>query len=298
MQPNRDLLQWSYGHIAQVIDALAKDIHMHYNTTWSIFVISRPVMSITLGLTAVIGARIAGQPSNLQQILLFLLGYTIASGGFVANDITDRHRDVGAINKPIAAGHLSIRSAQCACAGLFLCGLALSLSQGWIVLLIVIAQLATLALYTRIKSASGLAANLATALMCASAFVIGSYAAGSISSGYFYALLALMIVLPREIIKDVQDVEVDKLHSVRTLPVILGPVRSAQIAITITGLALTLIAAKAIVDPSSFGWKMVAFTLVAASTVNLLETLGQRAISTYLNLTAIAFILYLGGSAT
>ena len=188
-----------------------------------------------------------------QYTLLILSTLLIAAGGYVINDIFDQETD--SHNKPkktLIGTYFSETTAYNIYARLTIagvaCGFILAHSVSHSNLSILFVLIATLLyLYASSLKQIAIVGNILIAFILAfSVIIIGIF---DIYPNTFdinqqqmtiafsilldYAKFAFMLNLVREIIKDIQDVEGDKLQDMKTLPIIIGIKKSNRIGFTL-----------------------------------------------------------------
>lgn len=185
-----------------------------------------------------------------QYALLVLATVLIAAGGYVINDIFDQETDQhNKPNKVIIGTYISESTAYNIYAGLTIsgvaCGFALANSishPNFAILFVLVATL--LYLYASTLKQIVVVGNiLIAALLAFSVIIIGIFdifpntfesnqqqMALAFSILFDYAKFAFSINLVREIIKDIQDVEGDKIQDMKTLPILIGTNKTTKIA--------------------------------------------------------------------
>lgn len=161
-------------------------------------------------------------PESLTVILAVLF---VAAGGYVINDIFDIEEDI--INKPekrIIAKHLSVRSGNLFYAFLLISSLIAGFATGWAMGLLCIAMNVLLYFYASDLKGSNLWGNLLVSFMNGMVVFTSGWGALKIFNGYFaeYALMAFLITLAREIVKDMEDIEGDRAQEYETFPIAYG----------------------------------------------------------------------------
>jgi len=168
-----------------------------------------------------------------------LLGFAAAAGvGFGAagnalNDICDAAADRvnrGPAERPLAAGRLSRGTADLCVVGGTLFGLAAAALVSGAAVLVGLATLAIMFLYSPVLKRRGLAGNLAVALVAGLPLWYGALAVGGPAQGVVPWALAAWLHLVREIVKDLGDEAGDRLLARRTLPVTIGSRGAALVA--------------------------------------------------------------------
>lgn len=204
--------------------------------------VTRLFMSTTLGLAAVAGARLSGV-SDLPfstMLLLLTVGFLTSAGGFALNDLQDMDRDRAARHKPLVRGDMKPGTAGAISVVFIVLALCVSSFMGPSWLAVSVAQVLLLFAYSRIKRWSGAVANVVTALLCASGILYGSLLGATSWPLAATLASAFLLVLGREVLKDVLDTEDDRLARITTIPVTLGRVAACWIAASLCLLAIVL----------------------------------------------------------
>lgn len=196
------------------------------------FEITRPHNCLMAGVAVLIGAIVAsGSPFAVPVYFGFLAAFIIAGAGFIINDYYDF--DVDSVNRPhrpLPSGRISLRGAYRYAMALFGAGIFLTVFTN--IPAFVIAAFNSLLLYLyawRIKKRGGIEKNLTVSYLVASPFLFGGAVAGNVIPTLFLALLAALANTSREIIKDIEDFEGDRLFAM-TLPTKIGFENSAKLA--------------------------------------------------------------------
>jgi geranylgeranylglycerol-phosphate geranylgeranyltransferase len=199
---------------------------------------------ITSAAGAILAASMVVPPIQATQMaLIAAVVVTLSSGGYALNDICDRAIDkINQPGRPIPAGRISVPHALLIGSGSLVAAvvLAMPLSRWCIALTLTDAVL--LGAYAVWSKRLGLLKNIVIGYLVASGFLIGAYNWDRIDPAIaVLAACAFFGTIAREIVKDVQDIEGDRYHGARTLPIMFGP-HIAYVA-TFTCLALCLILA-------------------------------------------------------
>lgn len=196
---------------------------MLYRNLLAVSQLTRLYMSIVIGITALCGVILSGGNLYMWQLIcVFLSEVATASAGFALNDIQDLDRDVGASFKPLPSKRISLRTSKQLVFVLVVVALVSILPLGILPSLLIAGQLFVLARYSSLKRKSAITANLVTALLCSSSFLLGSIVLGSLGRAWIPALVTFLFIVAREIVKDVMDLERDLNSNVRTLPAVYG----------------------------------------------------------------------------
>jgi geranylgeranylglycerol-phosphate geranylgeranyltransferase len=185
-------------------------------------------------LAAVVCVGLEGLSDFAMEIALsMLVAVLFTAAGNALNDYFDREVDkVAHPERPIPSGRVTPSTAFAVSASMFAAGLALTLFVSlWSVAIFVVA-LVVMVGYEKFLKAVGFAGNLAISWLTAALFLFGGAAVDRMDLAWILAALAFLATLGREIAKDIQDVEGDKV-SRRTLPMRIG-VRSAGVAASVS----------------------------------------------------------------
>lgn len=196
--------------------------------------IIRPVNAGVSGITAGIAYFIAGGTEPLYAILLFFVVLVICGGGNVLNDYFDSEIDkVNKPERPIPSGQVGTKSALVWAFILFGAGIfAACYSNIWC-LWIALVNVFILIIYAAKFKGIPLLGNLSVAYLSGSIFLFGGFLVGP---GSFLVMLPLFAItffgtLARELLKDAEDIEGDKVGGARTLPMKIGVSKTAVLAV-------------------------------------------------------------------
>jgi len=186
-------------------------------------------------------------PANLRwpEALTVLVAVLFtAAGGYVINDIFDIEEDI--INKPekrIIAKHISLKKAHWFYGFLLLMSLITGFITGWSMGFLCIVMNLLLYFYSSDLKGTNLWGNMLVSFM--NGVVIFTAAQGTLilGDGYFaeYALLAFLITMAREIVKDIEDIAGDKAQECETFPIVYGENKATWLSICILTLLNLLV---------------------------------------------------------
>ena len=170
-------------------------------------------------------------PNVLALAAVAAVGFGMA--GNVLNDIWDRAADM--VNRPgderpLAARRVTRGTADLCVAGGALLGLSAAALVNGTAVLVGLAALAVLVLYSPVLKLRGLPGNVAVALVGGLPLMYGAIAVGHAAAGIVPWILAAWLHLVREIVKDIDDQAGDRTLGRRTLPLVLGPRRASVVA--------------------------------------------------------------------
>ncbi len=204
----------------------------------------RPLNVVMFLLGVFLGGLLDGGPSTLLSPSLWIAALSatlIGSAANALNDYFDRETDrINHPERPLPSGALHPSVAL----GLGIAGFAGGLLLAAFLSLphIAIATIATLVLilYNRWLKHLPLVGNLIVALTVATTLLYGALVTGSSARACTAAIFAFLVMLARELIKDVEDLPGDLQAHARTLPAVLGIRRTLRIASSLIVLTLVL----------------------------------------------------------
>ncbi|MFX0206087.1 MAG: geranylgeranylglycerol-phosphate geranylgeranyltransferase [Candidatus Hodarchaeota archaeon] len=204
----------------------------------ALFFISRPLNSFLSGFAVVIGAIAAVTENQLplseSQIVGIVLGYLatslIAIGGYAINDVFDIEIDkINAPHRPLPSGLMTIGEAKGYSIILFIVGVTVPLFNIYSSFMINIqASLIALIggvllyLYAIYFKRSGFLGNIMIGLLTAIPFIYGGFLTKSFETMIYPVLFAFLLIVGREVIKDIEDVHGDQLKNVQSVALKYG----------------------------------------------------------------------------
>lgn len=225
-----------------------------------LFNICRPFNSTLAGLATLIGILISiglnDVPTYIIEMLIAaIVTSLIAAGGYVINDYYDSEIDrINQPQRPIPSNQVTETQAFVFAILLFLIGFFFSFvlaftgknnpSLAFVTPILALSGIICLYLYAYyFKRTPGIGNLIITILVCIP-FLYGGAVTNQYNQSIYPILVASTLMLGREIIKDVEDVEGDKLGSskdekqITTLPMIFGIQKTALIGKSILVLFL------------------------------------------------------------
>ncbi len=192
-----------------------------------------------MGAISIILIAIIDRTLSIPIILAMIAVFFETAAGNVINDYFDYNIDL--INKPerpIPSGRISLKNGRNYAYLLFLagtvCGFLISLlTNNWIPFAIVLIADVVLYLYAYKLKSTPLIGNLAVGFMTGFGFVFGGFSLNNptiIVTSIYLGFFAFVMTTAREIVKDIEDVEGDKLEGAKTLPILIGKKIPAVIA--------------------------------------------------------------------
>ena len=165
----------------------------------------------------------------------------VTAGGNSINDLFDM--DIDRINRPsrpLVSGRLSEKQAKRFYLAVTFTGLVVSAAINIPTLLIAVAAVMLVFLYSYKLKRTIFFGNFAVAVVTGLAFIFGGAAVGNVRDVYPAAIFAFLTNLIREIIKDAEDVKGDGEIGIRTIATRYGTASSAWISIFLTVILLFL----------------------------------------------------------
>jgi geranylgeranylglycerol-phosphate geranylgeranyltransferase len=203
------------------------------NFVWNRFEITRPHNLAVSALVVLAGwAAAGGGPPSVVLVWAMTAAALVAAAGNVLNDYFDA--DIDRINKPrrpIPSGRLQRHECRRYAALLAAASLLAAALSGPPMLLVVLLWHAALYAYSAALKSRVLLGNIAVASVCSSGFVAGAWLAGRPSTAVLPTLLAFLLLMGREIVKDVEDLPGDGACGATTLARRLGARRALGVAL-------------------------------------------------------------------
>lgn len=189
---------------------------------YNYFLLTRPLNVLISGLAMVVSAAILDSLEEtriLVLIVLIVMSYTAAANAI--NDVLDLEIDkINRPSRPIPSKNLNKRTALKFSFTLFLVGsiLSLQLSPGAQFISIVISMPLMIVYSTNLKS-KPLIGNIAVSFIVGLSFIFCGAAFENIFPMWTPGVLAFSLTLIREIIKDIADLEGDRIAKCKTYPI-------------------------------------------------------------------------------
>jgi len=209
------------------------------------------------GFAAVIGTLIAFNilasdalgsyhPGNfpfLDAGLVFLVVFLISGAGNTVNDYFDIKIDsINRPERPIPSGRVKLKEALYFSYLLFALGILLAFSINTVCGFIALFNSLLLIFYAKTLKGTPLLGNLSIGYLTGSTFLFGASVFGFEGLGTLFVLFVLsaLAITAREIVKDIEDMEGDKMEGADTLPLRIGAKKASYFAVIIGFLALFL----------------------------------------------------------
>lgn len=194
--------------------------------------ILRPLNCLMAAAAVVIGGAIAStEPLGAVIVLAALVAFLVCGAGNAINDYFDYEIDrINSPSRPLPSGRLSLGFTQAYSIVLFVLGVALSALISPLAFFIAGFNSLLLYLYAmRIKKRGGIEKNFTVSYLVASPFLFGGVVVDEPLVTLLLVVLAGLANTSREIIKDIQDYEGDRVY-IRTLPARIGIEKAAKLA--------------------------------------------------------------------
>ncbi|MDP6778732.1 MAG: geranylgeranylglycerol-phosphate geranylgeranyltransferase [Candidatus Latescibacteria bacterium] len=203
--------------------------------------ILRPVNCALTFASVLLGGWLGSHTLSPTLLIAGLSASLIMAGGNVLNDLRDREAD--RINKPLRplpSGRLPARIGRLLAVLCTALGLALAFLLPRPATLVAAFAVTALVAYNVHLKGIPLLGNLLVSLLCGLSFLYGGAAVGNAPQALIPAAFALLYHLGREILKDVEDREGDRLLRGSTLPLSWGRNRALGL-VTATYLVLAIL---------------------------------------------------------
>jgi geranylgeranylglycerol-phosphate geranylgeranyltransferase len=210
------------------------------------------------GFAAVIGTLIAfnilggdssvsnsgsGSFPFLDSGLVFLVVFLISGAGNAINDYFDISIDsINRPERPIPSGRVKLKEAFYFSYLLFTLGTLLALSINLVCGGIAFFNSLLLIFYAKKLKSTPLLGNLSIGYLTGSTFLFGASVFGfrGLRVLFILFLLAALSITAREIVKDIEDIEGDRINGADTLPIRIGVKKASYVAIFTGFLAVFL----------------------------------------------------------
>lgn len=242
----------------------------------------RPVNVVLTFVAIVVACWSAGATiSDVWKIFLAAVSAAfVAAGGNAINDYFDVEIDrINKPHRPIPAGILSLKQAKYLWLITSSLGFLISLFLPLLSCGIVISAIGMLYWYSARWKGSILVGNFIVALMTGMTFLFGGSVVGDVERSSIPALFAFLTNFSRELVKDMEDVEGDRLHKARTLPVRYGFFPS-QVLTTVTLVMVLLLSLKVVLS-GMYSWLFTVGVVLANGVFGMSAVLLWRGDNTH-----------------
>ena len=194
--------------------------------------------NVLMALLSIILLAIIDLQFTIPVVLAIIVVFFAISAGNVINDYFDYEIDcVNRPNRVLPSGRISRNGGRNYAYLLFAGAIIVQMinyliTKNLITLIIVIFALIVLYLYAKIFKSTPLIGNFIVGFITGLSFIYGGYTLNNphiITVGYYLGFFACLMTIAREITKDIEDMEGDKIEGARTFPILYGEKPSAII---------------------------------------------------------------------
>jgi geranylgeranylglycerol-phosphate geranylgeranyltransferase len=192
-------------------------------------------------ISVLLGGFVGDVSSWLELILAAVSASFISAGGYALNDYFDL--EIDRINRPdrvLPEGVIIPKKAFLFSISLFASGFILSLFLKPLSVVMSVAAIIFLSLYSVRFKRELLIGNVTVSLICALTFIYGGVFSHNPEISYIPALFAFLFHMGRELIKDMEDMEGDKALKSESFPIAYGTRNSQLLIIAIFAILIIL----------------------------------------------------------
>ncbi len=205
--------------------------------------LARPANLVLVGTVVLIASTLFSEYPSIWEVLLTIICATfITAAGNALNDMCDIEIDrINKPNRPLPSGQITIKGAKSFMITMFILGNIAGLILGfWSLFISLFIATGLLFWYAYRLRHVALIGNVVVAFLSALTFLFAAQAFGDMKLGYVPFVLTFILSVIREIVKDLEDLDGDKAHDSRTLPVVAGETSTRIMAGIITVLFIPL----------------------------------------------------------
>ncbi len=184
--------------------------------------ILRPFNAMMAVITIILMAVISGQ-FTFNVFLAGIVVFVATGAGNVINDYFDHKID--AINRPerpIPSGRITLKNAGIYSLLLFAVAIIIGFIIGLLPGIIVFSSSLLMVYYAYSLKKKCLIGNLSISFLTGLSFVLGGVVVNEIIISVYLGFFAFLMTMAREIVKDMEDMEGDKMEGASTLPIVYG----------------------------------------------------------------------------
>lgn len=203
--------------------------------------ILRPLNFLIAFFTIYVSVIIADKSLTFSLKAFFgsLAGSLIGGAGMVINDYFDVEIDkVNRPERPIPSGKISLGSALVYYFVLNSVALFLVIQTNIYAFMIALISVIVIFFYSYKLKSKGLVGNFVVGFMTGLAFIFGGVIGENVVPLLFPFILGLLINFAREILKDVEDIEGDRIKNLQTFPIIYGEDKAIKIFSILIGITI------------------------------------------------------------
>jgi geranylgeranylglycerol-phosphate geranylgeranyltransferase len=248
---------------------------MNFKKLAAYFQLSRPLNVLITFVSIPVACWIAG--GTLTDWFFFLLagmtGAFVAAGANAINDAFDINIDrINRPDRPLPRGALTQQDAKRMWLIVSVAAIGINLFLNSSALLIVVLSVVLLYVYSARLKRTVLVGNVLIGSMTGMAFIYGGVVVGQVERAIVPAIFAFLVNLARELLKDVEDMEGDRIENAITLPIKYGVI-TALILTTATLIILigvTMVVAISAVYHSAFLYIVIVSDCMMCAAIILL----------------------------
>lgn len=184
--------------------------------------ILRPGNAIMAVITILLMVIISGN-FTYDVLIAVVVVFIVTGAGNSVNDYFDHKID--AINKPkrpIPSGRISLKAAGVYSLVLFAVGIILAFFIGLIPGIIVVSSSILMIYYAYSLKKKFMIGNIVISFLTGLSFIFGGVVVDEVTVSILLGFYAFLMTMAREIVKDMEDIEGDKIEGARTLPIVSG----------------------------------------------------------------------------
>lgn len=201
----------------------------------------RPLTALLAALGVFVGGILGGfHLVSVSLVLAMIVAFFMVAGSMALNDYLDRAIDQHVHpHRPIPSGGLSPRGALHFAYISFFIALVLSASINILSFGIVVVSICLLVIYEQYLKNIGLIGNILAGFISGMALIFGGAAVGHVHNTLLLAAMTFLIMLGREILKDIQDIKGDRIQRV-TLPMNIGQNKALYVGCSLVTATIAL----------------------------------------------------------
>ena len=209
-------------------------------------ILTRPLNAVTAGLAAIVAYLIATGTVMPAALLLFSVVTLVTAAGNVINDYFDVEIDrVNRPDRPIPSGQVGLPAARAYAVMLFLAGILVCFFTNVLCIAIAVFNSLLLIGYAARLKRTPLFGNITVSYLAASMFLFGGALGGLPEFLHVmpFAVMTFFAMLARELVKDGEDVEGDKVSGAVTIPIRYGMKATMLLALVcaLLGIVVSLV---------------------------------------------------------
>ena len=206
--------------------------------------LARPANLVLVGTVVLIASTLFPEYPSIWEVFLTIICATfITAAGNALNDMCDIEIDrINKPNRPLPSGKITMKGAKIFMITMFILGNIAGLILGfWSLFISLFIATGLLFWYAYRLRHVALIGNVVVAFLSALTFLFAAQVFGDMKLGYVPFVLTFILSVIREIVKDLEDLDGDKAHDSRTLPVVTGETPTRIMAGIITVLFIPLV---------------------------------------------------------